>query len=228
MITQVNDRVWTATSEFKVFGLIQLNGRCTIIKCNDGSLWVHSPIRLSQELKAQVDVLGPIKYLVAPSLFHHLFVGEWLEAYPEAEVYAPKGLHKKQPNLDIAHTLTHSKESYAWSEEIDHVFLAGMPAVNEYVFYDKPSQTVIITDLCFYFPQASGFTKLYLNINKVYQQLNTPLLFKSVIKDQTAFKASVAELKAWEVQYLSLCHHAVLTGQDIEHWHKYLAQYEEG
>ena len=224
MITQVNDRVWTIATEFKVFGLIQLNGRCTIIRCNDGSLWVHSPVRMSSGLKAEIDQIGTVKYLVAPSLFHHLFVGEWSKAYPDAQVYAPKGLHRKQPNLKVDHTLSKT-ESYAWSNEIEHVFLAGMPAVNEFLFYDRVSQTVLITDLCFYFPEATGFTKLYLKLNKVYQKLNTPLLFKSVIKDKSAFKASMSELKAWEVKHLSLCHHSILEGEQVELWKHFLEQY---
>ena len=65
MITQVNDRVWTIATEFKVFGLIQLNGRCTIIRCNDGSFEVHSPVRMSSDLKAEVDQIGTVEYLVA-------------------------------------------------------------------------------------------------------------------------------------------------------------------
>lgn len=228
MITKLNDRIWTISVDFKVFGLVQLNGRCTIIRCSDGALWVHSPVRLTAELKSQIDQIGQVKYLVAPSLFHHLFVGQWSEAYPEAKVYAPQGLHKKQPHLRIDHILNpeRGENCYAWSKEIDHIAIEGMPAVNEFIFYERVSQTMLITDLCFYFKEAKGFTKLYLKLNKVYQKLNTPLLFKSVIKDKSAFKQSMQTLQEWAPKQISCCHHAILTEEEIHLWEKLLKEYQ--
>ena len=80
MLEAIADDIWTIAAEFKVFGLLQLNGRATVIRLSDGSLWVHSPTSLTDELKAQLDALGPVRHLVAPSLFHHLYVGVWREA----------------------------------------------------------------------------------------------------------------------------------------------------
>ena len=217
MIEKITERIWSIPTYFKVAGLIQLNGRCTLIRLRNGRLWVHSPVRLTPELKAQIDPLGEVAYLVAPSLFHHLFVGEWKEAYPQAQVYAPQGLEKKRPDLEIDHFLSdHQTETqFEWSEEIDHVALYGMPKVREHLFYDRFSQTVIITDFCFFFPQAAGFTKYYLKLNGVYQVLNTPLLFRSVIKDKHRFRTALQKVKQWDVHRLSLCHHSVILHKDL-------------
>ena len=220
MLKQINDGIWTISAEFKAFGLIQLNGRATVIKLNDGSLWVHSPVSLSVELKAQIDELGPVKHLIAPSLLHHLYVPAWLDAYPEAEVYAPMGLGKKQPNLKVDHFLSDGEHatSFQWSAEVDHIPLRGMPAVREHLFYHRASQTCLVTDLCFYFREASSFTKLYLKFNKVYQNLGVPKVFKMMIKDKSSFKRSLDEVKSWEVKTLSLCHHALLQEAELMGW----------
>ena len=159
MITQVNDRVWTIAAKFKVFGLIELNGRCTIIRCNDGSLWVHSPVRMVCLGQKSINRYSQI--FSSAQLASSLIRRRMVKSYPEAQVYAPQGLRRKQPNLSIDHTLSKT-ESYAWSDEIEHVFLAGMPAVNEFIFYDRVSQTVLITDLCFYF-RSYRLYKFYLN-----------------------------------------------------------------
>jgi len=225
MLEPITDHIWTISAEFKVFGLIQLNGRATVIRLSDGSLWVHSPVALSDELRAQLDALGPVRHLVAPSLLHHLYVGMWREAYPEALVYAPKGLQSKRPDLQVDHVLSTRDEALqlTWSEEIEHVTLRGMPKVREHVFYHKASQTCIVTDLCFYFAEARGFTKLYLKLNQVYQRLGSPLIFQLMIKDRVAFNRSLVELEVWEVKALSLCHHMVIKGEGLEAWRDLLS-----
>ena len=224
MLEMLTEDLWTATSHFKVFGLIALNGRMVIARLSGGGLWIHSPIALTEELRAEVAQLGPVEHIVAPSLFHHLFVGAWLEAFPEASVYAPTRLEKKQPTLKIDHRLSIQGETQVmpWSDEIDHVSLNGMPAVREHVFYHRASKTVILTDLCFYFEEARGFTKLYLKLNRVYGRMNTPLLFRSVIKDRAAFISSLEPLKAWEADRITLCHHAVITEGAQGHWQDFL------
>ena len=229
MLERVAEGVWSAVSSFKVFGLIALNGRMVVIRLKDGGLWVHSPIALTEPLKLEVERLGQVKHIVAPSLFHHLFVGAWKDAFPEALVYAPVGLEKKQAHLKIDHRLSvrGERSQLPWSHDIDHQCLEGMPAVREHIFYHKASKTVIVTDFCFYFEEARGFTKFYLKLNRVYGRLNTPLLFKSVIKDRAAFVSSVESLKSWEVDQVTLCHHAILTEGAQEQWSRVLNAWSE-
>ena len=223
-LERIDENIWSIPVDFKIFGLIQLNGRATLIRLKNNELWVHSPVALTAKLKEQIDQLGDVRHLVAPSLFHHLYLGAWKEAYPTAQVYAPMGLEKKQPLLQIDHVLSDGKHvhSFDWSNEISHLSLQGMPKVREHIFYHQESQTCIITDLCFFFEEAQGFSRLYLKLNRVYQRLGIPLLFKSVIKDKKAFTHSLNALKQWEVQRLSLCHHAVLEDEAPKKWSAFL------
>jgi len=43
------------------------------VKLSDGSLWVHSPVKLDPELKAAMDALGPVKHIVTPNFEHNKF-----------------------------------------------------------------------------------------------------------------------------------------------------------
>ena len=101
MLETITDHVWSVRAPFKVFGLIALNGRMTIVRLQNGDLWLHSPIPISDALREEIDALGPVRYLVAPSCFHHMFVGPWKEAYPDAQIFAARGLHKKREDLSI-------------------------------------------------------------------------------------------------------------------------------
>ncbi len=69
--------------------------RMTIVRLSDGGLWVHSPIQFSNSIREQINNLGQVKYLIAPNHLHHLFLSEWVSAYPSAEVYGTNEVIKK-------------------------------------------------------------------------------------------------------------------------------------
>jgi hypothetical protein len=59
----------------------------TVVRLPDFKLLLHSPIAAAADLVRKVKALGPVAYLVAPNRFHHLFVGEWQRACPDASIY---------------------------------------------------------------------------------------------------------------------------------------------
>jgi hypothetical protein len=80
---RVADGVWVADAPFSFFG-VRLGTRMTVVRLRDGGLFVHSPVPLTPALRAEVDALGSVRHIVAPNIAHHLYVGEWKEAYPDA------------------------------------------------------------------------------------------------------------------------------------------------
>ena len=72
VLNQYSDHVWGAERPFIWFG-IDVNGRGAVVKLSDGSLWVHSPVRLDPELKTALDALGPVKHIVTPNYEHNKF-----------------------------------------------------------------------------------------------------------------------------------------------------------
>ena len=208
---QLNETLWTVPSPLSVLGIIRLNTRMTIIRLQGGGLWIHSPIPWTEDLDNEIRELGQIKFIVAPSCFHHMFVGPWKEHHPQAKICAPTGLVKKRPDLQIDHTLQNDGQTL-W-HDIDCMEIQGMPFVQEHLFFHKDSQTLLVTDLFFFLPHAKGFTAFYAWLNGVKNTMATPLLFKSAIKDRAAFMGSIESLRpiANTVQNISLCHHLVLT-----------------
>ena len=161
MLKTIADEVWVADQPLKFFGLA-LGARMTVIRLPDGHLWIHSPIRLDEELQGQLRALGPVGFLVAPSKVHHLFIKPYIEAFPDAQVYVAPGLPKKREDLASA-TVLGSDPPEAWSAVIEQQLLLGAPYMNEVVFFHRPSESLLVTDLMFNISEARGWwTRNYL------------------------------------------------------------------
>ncbi len=120
--------------------------RMAVVQLTDGSCWIWSPVALSTELASAIDALGPVRQIVSPNKLHHLFLREWTERWPEARVYAPPGLARRKPDLRFDAELRDEPEE-AWAAEIDQVVFRGSFAMEEVVFFHRPSRTAIVCDL---------------------------------------------------------------------------------
>jgi hypothetical protein len=49
----------------------------TVIRFNDRTLMLHSPVALEPPLKRALDELGQVRWIVGPSRVHHVFIGGW-------------------------------------------------------------------------------------------------------------------------------------------------------
>ena len=212
MLEQIAENIWSVPAPLTLFGMIALNTRMTIVRLSNNELWLHSPIPISDALRQEIDALGTVTYLVAPSCLHHMFVGPWKEAYPEAKICAARGLHKKRTDLQIETLFREPTEQY-W-EEIEQYTIEGMPIVNEVLFFHKPSQTLIVTDFVFYMPNASGFTSFYAYINGFYSKITSPIIFKLAIKQKEDFRKSLVRVRHWMPKHISMCHHLIYSEAD--------------
>jgi len=206
---QIADGIWTVPSPLTYFGLL-LNTRMTVCRLSDGGLALVSPVRSSEELRASIDALGPVRAIIAPNLLHHLHLGGWMEAYPDALSYGPPGLAAKRHDLTFTHELGPAF-GQAFDTDLLQLPIAGMPKLNESLFLHRQSGTLIATDFCFLMPDATGLTGLFASVMGIKKKTRCEPLFRVLIKDKTAFQASLQPLRAMEVRHLSMCHHHVLS-----------------
>ena len=47
-----------------MWNTIDVGGRCAVVKLQDGSLWVHSPVALDDNLREALAELGEVKHVV--------------------------------------------------------------------------------------------------------------------------------------------------------------------
>lgn len=93
--------------------------RAVVIRLNnDDSLFILSPIQLTPDIRADIDALGVVKYLVSPNHLHHLYMGDWSRAYPDARLYASPRLALKRKDLTFYKTLSTNTPEPEWAEQI--------------------------------------------------------------------------------------------------------------
>jgi hypothetical protein len=121
--------------------------RMTIVRLSDGSLWVHSPTELDPALKAEIDALGPVRFLVAPSKIHYWWVRDWQVAYPDAMSFAaPRVDEKARGRGAVFNRVLDDAPVPEWKGEIAHVLVAGQ-FLCEADFFHVASRTLVLTDL---------------------------------------------------------------------------------
>lgn len=62
---------------------------------------------------------GEVKYLVAADNVHHMFVKEWLDAYPGAKAIGVEGLDEKRKDIKWAGLYGKDEQKFGFEEEIE-------------------------------------------------------------------------------------------------------------
>lgn len=211
MLRQLAPDVWVLDHELPLPGGVALGTRMTVIRLEDGSLWLHSPVPVGSAAQAQLAALGPVSWIVAPNLLHHLFVPSALALWPEARLAAAPGLAAKVPSLAPHATLPDVR----WPG-IESVFLEGAPAITETVFFHRASGTLVVTDLVFNVHRASSWlTPWVLRLTGTWRRTTMSRVWRWMGKDKVALARSVRRVAAWapDVRRVVVCHGDVLSEQ---------------
>jgi hypothetical protein len=209
MLQNIVPHIWHTQHNFVVNG-IRISSRMTVVRLQDSSLWLHSPVPISSELKAELTALGEVKYVVAPSKMHHLFVANCMAAFPQASLFGAPGLQAKRPDLQGMRELQAVAE-LPWQADLEQLFFAGMPLVNETVWFHKPSRTLIVTDLlqCYQGELSFGL-KLYARLTGTLNHMAVPRTVRWLVKDKTAALASAKKILDWPFERVLVAHKVIL------------------
>lgn len=209
MLQEIAPNIWHQQHAFTVIGM-KLTSRMTVVRFTDGRLWVHSPVPLTAPVREQLAGLGTVAFIVAPNKLHHLFAGDCARAFPDAKLYGAPGLAKKRPDLHNLQTLQPVADP-EWANDLDQVFVEGIPVAHETVWYHKQSRTVIMTDLCqLWTGKLDVFAKLYANLTGVRRQLAVPRTVRAAIKNREATLASTRRILAWPFERVIMAHNSIV------------------
>jgi hypothetical protein len=209
MLVPLAPGIWHAQRGFTVAGLA-MTATMTVVQLADGGLWLHSPIRIDDALRAELAAIGPVQYVVAPNLVHHLFAKKCLALYPQARLFSAPGLQEKRPDLAPMTTLA-PEAPPEWRGQIDQVFMAGIPRVNETVFFHRASGSVIFTDVCQIWRGKLGWKEsLFAHLTGVRNTLTVPRSIRLLIKDKAALRTSALQVLAWPVTRVIVAHNSVV------------------
>jgi hypothetical protein len=203
MLTPFADEVWVEVRGARFFG-VECGTRMTVVRMAGGGLFVHSPVALDDATRRAVDGLGEVWAVVAPSIFHHLHVGDWMRAYPGAVFGACPGLEWKRPDLSFSCVIADEPHG-AWAGDLEQVYFSARRE-NEVVFFHPRSRTMICADAL-------------LNLSR-HPSLRTRILARLtgnlapgfgwperlMIRDRVVARRQVERILAWDIDRIVLAH----------------------
>ena len=211
MIRQLDSEIWVIDHpDFKLGPGVRIGTRTTLIRLAEGGLWVHSPGPLTEDLTQEINRLGPVRFLVAPNTFHHLFVSENCAAWPSAKLYLAPGLAAKRKDLAGAAELRGETEP-GWAGEIDQCLIEGSPRLGEVAFRHGSSRTLILTDWVFNVgrPESIG-ARLFFSVTGVLGGVSISRLIRFLTRDTAAARRSFEHVLEWDFNRIVLAHGDIL------------------
>lgn len=207
MLEPIAEDVWGYERHLRM-GPVPFPRRTVLVRLPAGGLWVHNVNALDRPgAREAIDALGPVKFLVAPNKFHHFWVDRWKADYPDARVYAARGLSKKKPELPVDEVLEDDPPA-AWEGVFEQLQTEGHPALREVVFFHRPSKTLILTDWVFHVgPHESFLTRMAFRANGCYGAMRPSRIFKAFAGDREKIRATVASIcERWSFERITMAH----------------------
>ena len=209
MLQEFGPNIWIAKGQVVTAAAgFQYPTRMVVIRLNNRDLFLWSPTAPTDELCAEVEALGTIRYLIPPNALHHTFLGDWQRAYPGATVYAPPGLRHKRKDIRFDADFSDAPVA-AWAEEIDHTIMRGNRITTEVVFFHCESRTAIFTDLIQQLPRGwfKGWRALIARLDLMTAAEPTvPRKFRVAWTDRHAARESLRRILAWPTEKVIIAH----------------------
>jgi hypothetical protein len=212
----IKDQIWILQYPVRYAG-IDLFGRMTIIKLDDGDLIIHDPCKIDDRVKNQIDGLGEVKYIVAPGSYHHLFVTDFQQRYPNAETFLCPGLERKRPDIHFDWILG-NKPDPRWEDLMEQVVVQGTKYIWEVAFFHRPSKTLILVDLLenigddFEHP-TSRYLRFWWKV--VFRMWNNPKAAPEYLIGwgrKEIVSKSLNKILSWNAERIILAHGELLAG----------------
>lgn len=214
----IGDGIWYLRgADFPLPGGARMPLGSTVLQLGDGSLLIYAPVAFSAADAAAIDAAGPVAHIVAPNLFHHVFVGDALNRWPDATFHAPAALASKRPDLPPARPLAGNDPKLGGA--VDAVQLDGAPTLDETVLFHRPSRTLLCGDLMFNLGAPANLSsRIVFSLMGVNGRLAQSRAWRFFRKDRTALRAALDRVLAWPITQVAPCHGtpAAVTASELE------------
>lgn len=231
MLRELEQDIWVAEQPLRYFGL-SVGTRMTVIRREGEKLTVISPIRVNEDIAAQLDNLGTVTDIIAPNLYHHLFAGPFKARYSQATFWAAPGLKEKKPELLIDKVIEpHKSRTLCGLETIFFegfrtLGSGGFELLNECVFFHAASRTLIVTDTAFHFDESSPLlTQFVFRVTGTYKQLSPSRLERIATTDKDNVRKSVQQILRWDFERVVVAHGSIVERQGKERFRQGYEQF---
>jgi hypothetical protein len=223
MLHAIAADVWTHDIDLRLAGGVTMPSRATLLRLGDGGLLIHSPLPIDDATAREIDALGPVRLLVAPSCFHWMFIADAKARYPAARVLGAPGVEKKLRGVPFE-----PLPAAGWlpgaENEVRLERVEGAPRIAEHAFFHAGSRSLVVTDLFFNIHScASLFMRLYLRLGRAYGRAGQSFLWRLAVRNRAAAARSAAALLDWDFERVVMAHGEVLGERAHDHARQALA-----
>lgn len=199
---QVSENLWVLRYPLRVLGA-QLGRTVTVIRLASGELVIHSTAPFTSSDAGSIRALGRPAWLLDATLFHDTFAAAGCAAFPETRFAAPAGF-----SFATEQGFSLGTPPSEWRNQVEVLALEGIPRLREHVFFHRPTRTLIVADLVFNFgPEHSAWTHWFFRWGGDIREFpGMSRLFRTCIKDRTAFASSLQRMMQWDFERLIVGH----------------------
>lgn len=202
-LEQLADNLWVVDAALPD---MPLGRRMTIIRRDDRSLVIHNGVAVSDEVREQVEALGPIGLLIVPNAFHRLDAPAFKARYPEAKIACPRGCRKKVEEA-VSVDLTYDEIEADGALRVEH-WDGSREGEGALLITSPDGLTLLVNDAIFNLPKMGGLFGL------IYGRLMgnaggpkiTTITRLFLLKEKKAFKAHLLRVAELGVERLIMSH----------------------
>ncbi|HVU17512.1 MAG TPA: DUF4336 domain-containing protein [Candidatus Didemnitutus sp.] len=210
MLRAIQDGLWIAPVPYRLYGL-PIGRQLVVARLPGGGLWIHSPIPVTAELRAELAALGPVRHVVAPSGLHDECLDTFQAEYPDATYHATPGLAQHLPKVRFDATLSDTPYP-EWADVFAQHLIQGMPRINEVVFLHRSSRSLLIADIALNFaPPGPWWFAAIMRLNGLWGKFKPSRLGGSFMQDKLAVRRSIDHILKWDFDRIIVGH-----GRNIE------------
>lgn len=183
----------------------------TVVRLEDGGLFVHSPASLGDALRAALEALGEVRFAVAPSPIHgHVSMGEYRDAFPGVQLVAGPGLARRRKDLDFAAELGDTPDP-RWASVLDQAPFRGNPLLPEVEFLHRESRTLILADVGInYGGHSPRPIRAFARAGRMYGRLRPTPMFRSTMLRRRIGRRDMARILEWDFDRVIPGHGAIV------------------
>jgi hypothetical protein len=203
MMERFAEDVWVTARPQRFWG-VETGTRMTVVRLRDGGLFVHCPVALDEATRRAVDALGEVRAVVSSSLFHHLYAGQWMAAYPGAVFCACPELERKRSDLRFGHVLGDAPHDL-WRGELEQIFFSAR-FEREVVFFHARSRTLVTADALLnlaHHPSRATRAAAFLMGNTAPGK---GYLERVAVRDWRLGRRQVDRILEWDFERIALAH----------------------
>lgn len=206
LLEYVPGLVWLKEHPLSLMGAA-IRTRMTVLRL-DAGLCLHSPVLIDDSTREEIEKLGEVIALVAPSNCHHLYFTSAQQAFPRARTFGTADVQRKRKDLRFDEIIGEEPSS-CWRGQMEQVFV-GNRIMREVDFFHRASQTLVAVDLVENFSSQTaginGVLRAMMRVLGMWERPRPAPELRWLTRDTETARKAIERILAWDFERAVIAH----------------------